>query len=105
MNRFPPWKNYLVLFVVLAGILLSLPTMFGDDPAVHVTRADGAAVQERVLTQIGPVLERSNIEYSSVAMDGNAALVRFEDVEEQLRGNAALRLALEDHVVALTLAP
>jgi preprotein translocase subunit SecD len=105
MNRYPPWKNYLVLFVVLAGIILSLPTMFGDDPAVHVSRADGAPVQEQALDRVAAALQQSSIPFTAVQREGNAALVRFDDVEQQLRANAALRLALDDHVVALMLAP
>ena len=102
MNRYPLWKNILVFGIVFVAILLALPNLFGEDEAVHVSRADGVAVDQTTLTQIRSKLTEKNIPFLSVEQNGLVGLVRFETVEQQLRANDVLREALPNNVVALT---
>ena len=105
MNRFPLWKNLLVLFVVLSGALLALPNIYGDDPALQITREDGSPMSELTVSGIRSTLEEQEIEFLEAAIDGEAAIVRFPDVATQLRASESLGEVLPIHVVALTLAP
>jgi preprotein translocase subunit SecD len=105
MNRYPTWVNVLVLIICAAGVVLALPNFFGDDPAVHVSRPDGTAVQSATVEAIESTLSDAGIGFLSAEIEDNAALVRFPTVEDQLRANDALRVALQENVIALTLAP
>ncbi|MFP6827992.1 MAG: protein translocase subunit SecD [Gammaproteobacteria bacterium] len=105
MNRYPLWKNLLVLFVVLGGALLALPNIYGDDPALQITREDGSPMSELTVSGIRSTLEEQEVEFIEAALDGDAAIVRFPDVATQLRASEALNEVLPIHVVALTLAP
>lgn len=105
MNRYPLWKNLLVLGVVFFGTILALPNIFGDDPALQVSREDGQAVPEFTLSAIRSVLEEENINYIAADFEENAVLVRFDNVPMQLQASGVLREALDFHIVALTLAP
>jgi len=105
MNRYPLWKNLLVLFVVLSGALLALPNIYGDDPALQITREDGSPMSELTVSGIRSTLEEQEIEFLEAALDDDAAIVRFPDVATQLRASEALDEVLPIHVVALTLAP
>ena len=105
MNRYPLWKNLLVLFVVLGGALLALPNIYGDDPALQITREDGSPMSELTVSGIRSTLEEQEIEFLEAALDGDAAIVRFPDVATQLLASGALDEVLPIHVVALTLAP
>ncbi|HZL96713.1 MAG TPA: protein translocase subunit SecD [Vicinamibacterales bacterium] len=105
MNRYPLWKNILVFGVVLLATVLALPNMFGDDEAVHISRTDGVAVDEATLAQVRSALADGGVEIISAEIEGVAALVRFDTVDEQLQANDVLRDALPNHVVALTLSP
>ncbi len=105
MNRYPLWKNLLVLGVVVFGTILALPNIFGDDPALQVSREDGQAVPEFTLSAIRSVLEEENIGYIAADFEENAVLVRFDNVPMQLQASGVLREALDFHIVALTLAP
>jgi len=105
MNRYPTWVNVLVLVICVAGVILALPNFFGDDPALHVSRADGSAVQPETVAQIESELGKANIAYLSAEIEENIALIRFPAVESQLRANDVLREAFPDNVIALTLAP
>ncbi|HEX7081397.1 MAG TPA: protein translocase subunit SecD [Gammaproteobacteria bacterium] len=105
MNRYPMWVNVLVLVVTLASVLLALPNFFGDDPALHVSRPDGAPVQAARLDEIRMKLESADIDTLSTEIDDSgAALIRFPTVAEQLRANDILQEAFPDNVIALTLA-
>src|SRR5690554_1105386 len=105
MNRYPLWKNLLVVGSVLVALVLALPTFFGDDPAVTVTRSDGVAADQAMLDEVRGALAAANVVFASAEIDGNAVLVRFATVDEQLRANEVLGDALPNHVAALTLAP
>ncbi|MBN1239202.1 MAG: protein translocase subunit SecD [Gammaproteobacteria bacterium] len=106
MNRYPMWVNVLVLVVVLGGVVVSLPSFFGDDPGLHVSTADGSPVPDAALTEIRSTLNEAGIPFSSVDVEEDgAALIRFDGVAAQLRANDLLREALPENVVALTLAP
>jgi preprotein translocase subunit SecD len=105
MNRYPLWKNLLVLGVLLAGIVLALPNVFGEDPALHVTRSDGVALAEETLAQIRSSLGEADVQYDSIERDGNAALIRFAGIGAQLQASNLVRELLPNHIAALTLAP
>ena len=53
MNQYPLWKYLLILAALLAGLIYTLPNLYGESPAVQVSplrsnlKAD-AALQERV---------------------------------------------------------
>jgi preprotein translocase subunit SecD len=106
MNRYPPWKNVLVLIVVLVGALVALPNVFGDEPALQVSRANGQALAdsevEKVRTLLQPEAAATPV---PVVAEAGRVIVRFPSVDEQLKTADELRQALgRDYVVALTLA-
>ncbi|MBA3562774.1 MAG: protein translocase subunit SecD, partial [Gammaproteobacteria bacterium] len=106
MNRYPAWKNILVLLSALAGILFALPNLYGEDPAVQVTLDSAEPVTEGVQTRVEEALKRQDIAFRSASLDDGRLLIRFERVASQLRTSDMLRGELgEEYVVALTLAP
>ncbi|HHK74106.1 MAG TPA: hypothetical protein ENJ57_02955, partial [Rhizobiales bacterium] len=36
-NRFPLWKNLLIIVALVLGVLYALPNLYGADPAVQVS--------------------------------------------------------------------
>jgi len=106
MNRYPLWKNLLIVAIVVVGALIALPNVFGEDPALQVSRDSGSAMEELEFNQVAIALDDAGIVYNSVYDDEGRALVRFDSVEEQLRASDLLRNKLgKAYVVALTLAP
>ncbi len=105
MNRYPLWKNLLVAGVVLFGAIIAAPNLFGDDPALQITREDGAPLAAATIDVVTSALAAAEIEFLSTEVDGGAALVRFGNVESQLAASTVVREELPFHVVALTLAP
>ena len=107
MNRYPGWLNWLVLGVMLAGIVVALPNVFGVDPALQVARTDGEAVQAAMVPRVRSALETAGVEFSSAELKADAVLVRVASDVVQTTAQTALleELADEDYAVALTLAP
>jgi preprotein translocase subunit SecD len=105
MNRYPLWKNLLLVGVVLIGTLVAIPNLFGDDPALQITREDGGTLEQSTLASISSELEEREIPLLSAGLENDAAIVRFPDVASQLEASTALGELLPYHVVALTLAP
>jgi preprotein translocase subunit SecD len=105
MNRYPLWKNLLVAAVILFGVLLAIPNIFGDDPALQITREDGSPMSGLTVSGVRAALEAQEIEFLEASLEGDAAIIRLPDVERQLRASDALGEVLPLHVVALTLAP
>ena len=105
MNRYPPWANLLVALIILGGVLFALPNIFGDDPALQITREDGNPVTEITVSSITATLQQEEIEFFEPNLDEQAVVVRFPDVGMQLRASEALGEVLPFHIVALTLAP
>ena len=105
MNRYPLWVNFLVLAVIVGGALFALPNMYGDDPALQITREDGIPMTDIVRGQVAIALDEQEIDFLSVLLEDEAVVVRFPDVASQLSGSEALGEAMPFHIVALALAP
>ncbi|QWA12416.1 protein translocase subunit SecD [Sodalis ligni] len=106
LNRYPLWKYIMLILALLVGLLYALPNLYGEDPAVQITGARGAAASETTLVQIQNVLKEQNIASKSIALENGAILARFSNPDVQLRAREALLSALgENYVVALNLAP
>ena len=54
MNRYPLWKNLLIGFVLICGLLYTLPNFYGEVPAVQVSsgkatlKLDAAEMEQRL---------------------------------------------------------
>ena len=104
MNRYPSWVNWLVLVIMIAGTLLALPNAFPDDPAVHMTRADGEPIEAAVLDEATTKLREAGVAFMSSEIEEGAGLIRFGSFDDQLRANDLLGEAFPAYTVAQTLA-
>ena len=106
MNRYPLWKNLLVLIAVVGGSLIALPNIYGDDPAVQISREDQREILEVEVDAARQALFLAGIEHLGVQESENSMLIRFDSVDTQLSAGDLLREELgPDYVLALTLTP
>ncbi|MBN2886814.1 MAG: protein translocase subunit SecD [Chromatiaceae bacterium] len=105
MNRYPLWKNLLILGVVLLGLLLALPNLFPQDPSIEVSAARGAELNESSIDELRVALEQAKAPFKDIETRENGALlVRFALSGDQLRGQEVIERALGDRYrTALTL--
>ncbi|MDE1984534.1 MAG: protein translocase subunit SecD, partial [Gammaproteobacteria bacterium] len=104
LNRYPAWKNILVILVTVAGILIALPNLYGDDPAVQVSETN-ATLTDSTTTQVEQALDAAKLSYKSAELSDNRLLVRFDNPDTQLRALDTITKALgNQYSVALNLA-
>ena len=105
LNRYPAWKNITVILVTVLGILLALPNLYGDDPAVQISE-NNATLTATTTTQVEQALNTAKLPYKSAVLNDNRILVRFNDTDTQLRALGAVKKTLgNNYSVALNLAP
>lgn len=105
--RYPAWKYLLIIFVFIISTLYALPSLYPDEPAVQISGAKaGSLIDQSVLDRAQQLLKEANIATHDGSFGQNAALLRVDTTEEQLKAQDVLRRELgENYVVALNLAP
>ena len=106
MNKFPAWLNLLVLIVVLAGVLLALPNIYGSANAVQIASDDGAPITESGLERYIRTVENAGVTPEAAYLQDGRVVIRFDDTNDQLAANERLlEVYGRDVNVAKTLAP
>ncbi len=107
LNRYPWWKNALVLLVLIFSVLYGLPNIYTPDPAIQISgESGGRGVDDAALGQATKALDAAGIQYFGHHVEGGRALIRVHSPEEQLKAKSAIQRALGDgFIVALNLAP
>ena len=106
LNQYPSWKYVLLVIVLVIGSLYALPNIYGSDPAIQISATRNNTVDTQVESKALAALKKSNITLRSSVLDDKGLLLRFNDVEEQLKAADDIRDAIGDgYTVALNLAP
>ncbi|MDA7849848.1 protein translocase subunit SecD [Porticoccaceae bacterium] len=107
LNKFPLWKNMMILLVIVFGLTYAAPNFYPPDAAVQLSGQSGAmAIDEVVLEKVEGALVEGNIEYFGGEADGESALVRIKDKDLQLRAKELIQAEMGgEYIVALNLAP
>lgn len=105
--RYPAWKYVLILVVLVVSTLYALPSLYPDEPAVQISGAKaGTQIDAGIVQKAEQILTTENIATHDNSFSNNAALLRVDSSESQLKAKEALRRGLGDeYVVALNLAP
>jgi preprotein translocase subunit SecD len=107
VNQYPLWKYIVIVLVLLAGTLYSLPNLYGEDPAVQVSVRSGAMDIAETTRRITELLEQGGIGTFDIEPQLERLLIRFASTEEQLTGRDLLEGGAlgANFVTALNLAP
>jgi len=107
LNKFPLWKNLLILLVITFGFVYAAPNFYPADAAVQLSGQSGAMIiDSTVLDKIEGALDEGGIAYFGSESDGESALVRIADKNLQLRAKEVIQAEMGgDYIVALNLAP
>lgn len=106
LNQYPLWKYLLILLILVTGLVYALPNVYGTDPSIQISATGEGQVDSAAQHRVRELLEGNNISYSRITLDEQGMLVRFADVDEQLKANDILRSEMgDDYVAAMNLAP
>ena len=106
MNRYPSWLNVLVLGILMLGILLALPNIYGSINAVQLAEIDGKPFAEDRVERVVQVLESSDLAPHTAYLQDGRVVVTYAAVNDQTAAGELLRDRFaSDSNVAITLAP
>jgi preprotein translocase subunit SecD len=106
MYQFSTWKYWLVLIVLLTGLVLALPNVFGEDPALQLARDDRGAIDDLGLGRITALLSEHDVAPKAAYVVDDRLVLRFDDVDDQLAARDAIFDATgREFVIALTRSP
>ncbi|WP_370279005.1 protein translocase subunit SecD [Pontibacterium sp.] len=101
LNRYPLWKNLLVVFVLALGALYAAPNLYPDDHAIQVTGTrDIYTVDQQLMSRVTNALEKAGIEIKSSELNERNGLIRFPDGEAQLKAKDVVASVVGDNYVA-----
>jgi preprotein translocase subunit SecD len=103
MYQFPTWRYWVVGIVMVLGLILALPNVFGYDPAVQISRDDRGAIDASVRERVESILASASIVPNAQFIVEDRLVVRVSTSEEQIRARDAIyKAAPGDYVIALT---
>ncbi|OUS39417.1 protein-export membrane protein SecD ['Osedax' symbiont bacterium Rs2_46_30_T18] len=107
LNRYPLWKNLLIMFVLVFGVIYAAPNLYPEDYALQVSGTRSIyQTDEALMERVEKKLKREKIDFKSSELTGKSALIRFTDGDLQLKAKRVVTELLGDnYVVALNLAP
>ncbi|MFQ1015295.1 protein translocase subunit SecD [Avibacterium paragallinarum] len=106
LNRYPLWKNIMVILVVAIGVLYSLPNLYGEDPAVQISGTRGQEANTTTLSNVQTLLNENHLTTKSIKLENGSILARFHNTDDQLLAKDKISEKLgNNYSVALNLAP
>src|SRR5580658_1138485 len=96
MLEFARWKYVLVVVVVLIGVLLALPIVFGQDLALQVERKNHAPMDDFARQSLEDLLRKQQIPIKRDYIDDGRLIVAFNDVASQLKARDTVEATMSD---------
>ncbi len=105
-NRFPVWKNILIIIVLLVGVVYALPNLFGNDPSVQLSSSTTTPLTDAQYDKVKQTLQKAGLATKETEFESGKVLVRFANTDDQLKAADLLRDEMGNKTtVALNLAP
>ena len=97
----------LILIVLLVGTIYALPNLYPTQPSIQIAYTDSAkSADQELLNDLENILKDSETPYEEMFLRENKIVVKFPDVETQLKSKTVLQQQLLDKVIiALNLEP
>ncbi|WP_044470738.1 protein translocase subunit SecD [Mannheimia massilioguelmaensis] len=106
LNRYPLWKNLMVILVIAIGVLYALPNIYGEDPAVQISGTRGHTASETTLSDVQNLLDTNHLNPKSIKLENGSILARFNNTNDQLLAKDKITEKLgQSYSIALNLAP
>ena len=105
-NRFPFWKNLIILIILIVGIIYALPNLYGNDPSVQLSSSTTKKLEQAQADKIETSLKTAKLDVKAFEFAEGKILIRFHNTDEQLKAADFLKENVgRNTTVALNLAP
>jgi preprotein translocase subunit SecD len=103
MHSYPAWRLWLVAIVMLLALVLALPNVFGEAPALQLSRDDRAPFNEQSQAGVTAVLAAKGIPVEAAHLEGDRLVLRFANAEQQLAARNTIQQGTKgEYLVALS---
>lgn len=101
MNRYPLWKNLLILLTIILAGIYTLPNFYGVTPAIQIsTNRQSLAINEETEKRVAQALQQAGITHDGMFISGGSLKVRVTDATK-ISARDAIDNALGDgYIVA-----
>ncbi len=90
MLEFPRWKYALVVLVLAVAVLLAVPNLYGQDPALQVELKNKAPMDSAARAPIEALMQKDQIAIKRDYVDSTRLIVVFNDINAQLKARDAV---------------
>ncbi len=108
-NKYPLWKNLLLVVIAIIGFLYAIPNLYTENPVVQIsaeTSSDEYMSPEEIKDQVAAILAKANISYRDLIIQSQGVEVVFSSTDTQLIARDVIKNGLgNEYTVALNLAP
>lgn len=104
-NKYPLWKNTILILLAVAGLVYALPNLYGDDPVLDIS---WQRPEQLILLKekVNKLLNSSHVPYRAIKFEHDRMEVRFSSTDAQWAAADLIKKSLGDNFsVALNLAP
>lgn len=103
-NKYPLWKNLLLIVIAIAGFIYAIPNLYTENPVVQVS-AETPVDYDELKNQIEATLQKDKLTYTSIVAKDEGVQVVFPSTDAQLLARDAVKASLgSQYTVALNLA-
>jgi preprotein translocase subunit SecD len=103
MHTYPAWRLWLVAIVLTFGLVLALPNVFGEAPALQLSRNDRTAVTDGGRQQVVALLQSRGVAVDQSYLEADRLVLRFDDVDSRLEARDIVQEALgREYLVAFS---
>lgn len=104
-NRYPLWKNLLLILLTVLGVLYALPNLYREDPVVQIS-SEMPMQESKVEDEVRRALNSASLPYRAITSGHQRLEVRFSSTDTQLAACDVIKHVLGSrYTVALNLAP
>lgn len=104
-NKYPLWKNLLLIFIMVIGLIYAIPNLYTENPVVQIS-SDESIDNEELKQQIEDALTKAKLPYKNVLSQEQGIEVVFASTDTQLLARDVIKNSLGNgYTVALNLAP
>ena len=90
MLEYARWKYVLVGVVLLLALVLALPNVFGESPALQFARKDRANIDATAQASVERFFAEKKLAYAKSSIESGRLMFRFASVPDQLRARDAV---------------
>lgn len=90
MYQFAKWKYWLVIIVMVVGTLFALPNVFGEGPALQLSRNDRVAMDEVSADKVRGLLDADQVPVAASFIEKDRLVLRFEDAAAQAKARETI---------------